>query len=45
MGSPVDDGGSHWISDALALCGARNVFADLRAAPVVSRGRCGARRR
>jgi iron complex transport system substrate-binding protein len=31
-------GGSHWISDALALCGARNVFADLRAAsPVVSR--------
>jgi iron complex transport system substrate-binding protein len=31
-------GGGHWISDALALCGARNVFADLRAAsPVVSR--------
>jgi len=31
-------GGSHWISDALALCGARNVFADLRAAsPVVAR--------
>ncbi len=31
-------GGSHWISDALALCGARNVFADLRSAsPVVSR--------
>lgn len=31
-------GGSHWISDALALCGAHNVFADLRgAAPVVSR--------
>ena len=31
-------GGSHWISDALALCGVRNVFADLRAAsPVVSR--------
>lgn len=31
-------GGSHWISDVLALCGARNVFADLRAAsPVVSR--------
>jgi iron complex transport system substrate-binding protein len=31
-------GGSHWISDALALCGARNVFADLRAvSPVVSR--------
>jgi iron complex transport system substrate-binding protein len=31
-------GGSHWISDALALCGARNVFADLRGlAPVVSR--------
>lgn len=31
-------GGSHWISDALLLCGARNVFADLRAAaPVVSR--------
>ncbi len=31
-------GGRHWISDALALCGARNVFADLDAAsPVVSR--------
>ena len=31
-------GGSHWISDALAVCGARNVFADLRAlSPVVSR--------
>jgi iron complex transport system substrate-binding protein len=31
-------GGAHWISDALSLCGARNVFADLRAAaPVVSR--------
>lgn len=31
-------GGTHWISDALALCGARNVFADLRAASsVVSR--------
>jgi iron complex transport system substrate-binding protein len=31
-------GGAHWISDALALCGARNVFADLRAlSPVVSR--------
>lgn len=31
-------GGKHWISDALALCGARNVFADLRAAaPTVSR--------
>lgn len=31
-------GGNHWISDALTLCGARNVFADLRgAAPVVSR--------
>ena len=31
-------GGSHWISDALALCGARNVFADLHtASPVVSR--------
>ncbi|MFO7543105.1 MAG: cobalamin-binding protein [Thiobacillus sp.] len=23
-------GGEHWISDALAVCGARNVFADLR---------------
>jgi iron complex transport system substrate-binding protein len=31
-------GGAHWISDALAVCGARNVFADLRAlSPVVSR--------
>ena len=31
-------GGTHWISDALALCGARNVFADLEAvSPVVSR--------
>jgi iron complex transport system substrate-binding protein len=31
-------GGSHWVSDTLALCGARNVFSDLRAAsPVVSR--------
>jgi iron complex transport system substrate-binding protein len=31
-------GGSHWISEALTLCGARNVFADLdAAAPVVSR--------
>lgn len=31
-------GGGHWISDALALCGARNVFADLGAvSPVVSR--------
>jgi iron complex transport system substrate-binding protein len=31
-------GGTHWISDALSLCGARNVFADLNAAsPVVSR--------
>jgi iron complex transport system substrate-binding protein len=30
-------GGTHWISDALALCGARNVFADLKAlSPVVS---------
>ncbi len=30
-------GGTHWISDALTLCGARNVFADLRAlSPVVS---------
>jgi iron complex transport system substrate-binding protein len=30
-------GGTHWISDALALCGARNIFADLRAlSPVVS---------
>jgi iron complex transport system substrate-binding protein len=31
-------GGTHWISDALARCGARNIFADLRAlSPVVSR--------
>jgi len=31
-------GGTHWISDALALCGAHNVFADLHAlSPVVSR--------
>ena len=31
-------GGTHWISDALDLCGARNVFADLRGlSPVVSR--------
>ena len=31
-------GGAHWISDALTLCGARNVFADLHAlSPVVSR--------
>lgn len=31
-------GGTHWISDALALCGARNIFADLDAlSPVVSR--------
>ncbi|MGV8990997.1 MAG: cobalamin-binding protein [Thiobacillus sp.] len=31
-------GGTHWISDALSLCGARNVFADLRGlSPVVSR--------
>jgi iron complex transport system substrate-binding protein len=30
-------GGTHWISDALALCGARNIFADLEAlSPVVS---------
>jgi iron complex transport system substrate-binding protein len=30
-------GGTHWISDALALCGARNIFADLHAlSPVVS---------
>ena len=30
-------GGQHWISDALALCGGRNVFADLHAAsPTVS---------
>lgn len=31
-------GGRHWISDAMALCGARNVFSDLRElSPVVSR--------
>jgi iron complex transport system substrate-binding protein len=31
-------GGSHWISDALALCGGRNVFDDIESAsPVVSR--------
>jgi iron complex transport system substrate-binding protein len=31
-------GGRHWISDAMALCGARNVFADLRElSPAVSR--------
>jgi len=31
-------GGGHWISDALVLCGARNVFDDLRGlSPVVSR--------
>ncbi len=31
-------GGAHWISDALTVCGARNVFADLRGlSPVVSR--------
>jgi iron complex transport system substrate-binding protein len=31
-------GGTHWISDALQVCGARNVFADLRElSPVVSR--------
>ncbi len=30
-------GGMHWISDALTLCGAHNVFADLRAlSPTVS---------
>lgn len=30
-------GGTHWISDALVLCGARNIFADLDAlSPVVS---------
>lgn len=30
-------GGRHWISDALEICGARNVFADIDApAPVVS---------
>ncbi len=31
-------GGAHWISEALAICGARNVFADLNGlSPVVSR--------
>ncbi|MHB1352956.1 MAG: cobalamin-binding protein [Thiobacillus sp.] len=31
-------GGGHWISEALAVCGARNIFADLTAlSPVVSR--------
>jgi iron complex transport system substrate-binding protein len=31
-------GGTHWISDALLLCGGRNVFADLNGlSPVVSR--------
>lgn len=31
-------GGGHWISEALAICGARNVFADVAAvSPVVSR--------
>jgi iron complex transport system substrate-binding protein len=31
-------GGRHWISDALALCGGRNVFEDIESAsPVVSR--------
>lgn len=31
-------GGGHWISEALTVCGARNVFADLAAlSPVVSR--------
>lgn len=31
-------GGSHWISDALVLCGGRNVFDDIESAsPVVSR--------
>lgn len=31
-------GGRHWISEALEVCGARNIFADLRAlSPVVSR--------
>lgn len=31
-------GGTHWISDALRMCGARNVFADLGGlSPVVSR--------
>lgn len=31
-------GGSHWISDALVLCGGRNVFDDIASAsPVVSR--------
>jgi iron complex transport system substrate-binding protein len=28
-------GGSHWISDALTLCGAQNVFADVRALSAV----------
>jgi iron complex transport system substrate-binding protein len=31
-------GGTHWISDALAWCGAQNIFADLPAlSPTVSR--------
>lgn len=31
-------GGKHWISEALAVCGARNIFADLSAlSPAVSR--------
>lgn len=31
-------GGTHWINDALVLCGARNIFDDLRGlSPVVSR--------
>ncbi|MBT9567076.1 MAG: cobalamin-binding protein [Thiobacillus sp.] len=31
-------GGTHWITDGLALCGARNIFDDLRGlSPVVSR--------
>ena len=31
-------GGAHWINDALSLCGAHNVFDDLRGqSPVVSR--------
>lgn len=31
-------GGTHWISDALEVCGARNVFSDLRGlSPTVSR--------
>lgn len=30
-------GGSHWINDAIALCGGQNIFADLKtAAPLVS---------